>query len=646
MAKNEREVPQDLTSGFEELPITTSRPIDVFVTPSRTPTSGAVNDLISGLERLNPALTNYRQTQYQTFTKEEEDKAEVEFNKTKIGIKKAVKDGTIPAGASPEFINKWVQLDLKRKAREFKTGLFAQYNEQNVMEHPDPEAFQIFFDKYSAEFKKNNKLDGYDPSNLADTFLPNTMSAYEELNSQHINGRVAVIEKKAKEDLGNEIFDIGKEGKFAEETTINNYFLYQGKAPPEKNKRLIFIAEQIYEDAQTMIDAGLDTADAQKVIRDSVISLAIEYEDSKMLKLFDYLPTVDGARMSGTLLTQTSIKDAKKEITRLRLERIDQEEKLIAITDKKDTKAIIEGLTAHIDEVGIETITQKSLNQWFETGIVREDGETVSIDITKRSQLTTIFNNMKTATELQEEDDVVINDFYTQILENPNNPQIKKDLINALGTSINDTTFKAINTFHNQAVQNFGDVRLKTAEYKQIELDLDEILGDYASGNVDKQSAIIGVKELGRKANEIITNTPTISNEDFLAKMETEADKILVRLLDDRKIKRIITVREKLGIEGSYLQSLKKINETVSDDDRIAIVNLIDQQDEVMRLYQNDELTLDEFEEQINAINDELVEINKKYDEDNNMKPNNELPKGDIFGVPLKELLNEDGEEN
>ena len=110
-----REVPEDLTSGFEELPIVNSRPIDVFVAPSRVPTSGAVNDLINSLERLNPALTAYKQAEYQTFTAEEENKAIVEFNKTKKDIKQAVKDGTIPAGASPEFINKWVKLDLKKK---------------------------------------------------------------------------------------------------------------------------------------------------------------------------------------------------------------------------------------------------------------------------------------------------------------------------------------------------------------------------------------------------------------------------------------------------------------------------------------------------------------------------------------------------
>ena len=33
----------EITSGFEELPIINSRPIDVFVAPSRVPTSASVN---------------------------------------------------------------------------------------------------------------------------------------------------------------------------------------------------------------------------------------------------------------------------------------------------------------------------------------------------------------------------------------------------------------------------------------------------------------------------------------------------------------------------------------------------------------------------------------------------------------------------
>ena len=246
----------EITSGFEELPIINSRPIDVFVAPSRVPTSESVNQLINSLERFNPALQNYKAEEYKTFTQEEEAKAEREFNKTKSDIKSAVKSGEIPAGASPEFVNKWVKLDLKRKARKFKTELFAAYNEQNILGNSDPEAFNIFFDKFSAEFKANNKLDGYDAVNVAEGFLPFTMTAYEQLNAQHITGRVAENEKNAKIDLENEIYNIVVDGRYGDEQTVNNYFLYNNKTVPEKDKRIIFVAENIFTQAQELIDAG------------------------------------------------------------------------------------------------------------------------------------------------------------------------------------------------------------------------------------------------------------------------------------------------------------------------------------------------------------------------------------------------------
>lgn len=612
MAK-ERQVPQDLTSGFEELPLINSRPIDVFIAPSQTPTNPAINDLINSLEKLNPSLSRYKQAEYEVFTKEQEAKAEKEFNKTKLGIKKAVKSGEIPVGASPEFINKWVALDLKRKARDFKTNLWAEYDAQNIMEHPDPDAFNIFFEKYSADFKTKYKLDGYNPVNLSDSFIPNTMNAYAELNSQHINGRVAVIEKKAKEDLGNEIFEIGKEGRLLDEAVINQYFLEEGfsKHIPEKNKRLIYIAENIYKETQALIDAGLDTADAQVVLRDSIANLAVQYEDEKLLKIFDYLPTVDGSRMSGSQATKTLIKDTKRTITQLRIERIDQEEKLKTIQDKHDTKAMITNVTSFIDDNGIENITIPQLYEFFEKGIETEDGRTVPIELTKRSQLLTYFQNYKNGVTLLEEDKNIINEFYTEIMANPNDPKIKEELINALGTDINDTTFKAINTFHNNAIANQGDSRMKTPEYLQLELDLDEIVGDYASGSADKALAIQAIKGLRIKAHEILAGNSTISNSEFLKTMENEADRILGKLITVTKLNKIIDARDMIGVEGTLLQSLKKIiNENPAEYK--TIFKIFNEQKILFKEYTKDNspITKEEFEERMNELNNQLLEIN------------------------------------
>ena len=310
----------DIATGDMELTEVTSRPIDVFVAPSTQQVSPAVNELIYGLEKFNPALSKYKQAKYETFTKAEEAKAEKAFNKTKTSIKKAVRSGEIPPGASPEFVNKWVALDLKRKARDFKTQLFNEYDKQNILENSDPDAFNKFFDEFSSQFKTDNKLDGYDAVSMSEGFLPKSMSAYAELNSQHINGRVAVIEKKAKEDLGNEIFDIGRDGRYATSENIDKYFTDKNEGVPPKNKRLVFIARKIRDEAQILIDAGLDTADAQVVIQNSVKNLALEFEDRDVLKVFEYIETVDGGYMSETQAVKNIVRDTKREITKLRLE--------------------------------------------------------------------------------------------------------------------------------------------------------------------------------------------------------------------------------------------------------------------------------------------------------------------------------------
>ena len=210
---------------------------------------------------------------------QEEAKAEREFSKTKSDIKSAVKSGEIPAGASPEFVNKWVKLDLKRKARKFKTELFEAYREQNILGNSDPEAFNIFFDKFSAEFKANNKLDGYDPVNVAEGFLPFTMTAYEQLNAQHITGRVAENEKNAKIDLEDELYAIVVDGRYGDEQTVNNYFLYNYKPVPEKDKSLIFTAENIFTQAQELIDAGMPAREVNEIIRNTVKNVALNFED-------------------------------------------------------------------------------------------------------------------------------------------------------------------------------------------------------------------------------------------------------------------------------------------------------------------------------------------------------------------------------
>ena len=577
----------DIATGDMELTEVTSRPIDVFVAPHTQQVSPAVNELIYGLEKFNPALSKYKQAKYETFTKAEEAKAEKAFNKTKTSIKKAVRSGEIPPGASPEFVNKWVALDLKRKARDFKTQLFNEYDKQNILENSDPDAFNKFFDEFSSQFKTDNKLDGYDAVSMSEGFLPKSMSAYAELNSQHINGRVAVIEKKAKEDLGNEIFDIGRDGRYATSENIDKYFTDKNEGVPPKNKRLVFIARKIRDEAQILIDAGLDTADAQVVIQNSVKNLALEFEDRDVLKVFEYIETVDGGYMSETQAVKNIVRDTKREITKLRLETLNQKEREKELDDKQDTEAIINGFTALIDDLGIELITNKDLEELFQTGITREDGKFVEVDAIKREQLFELRSKYLHAMTLVDEKEDVIHAFYVRITKNPTDSNIKKDLISSLGTNINDTTFRTILNFQETAVKSANHFHYRSEDFKQMVKDLDEVIADYTSESVSKQKAIQGVKEFRQQAIEFLKTNPDISKADFDKAMNENADKILIKLLSGTKLKKIIGIREDLDTE-SYLQTLKKIIETSTDEDRAEVIELLNAQDQLREDYLED----------------------------------------------------------
>ncbi len=603
----------DIATGDMELTEVTSRPIDVFVAPHTQQVSPAVNELIYGLEKFNPALSKYKQAKYETFTKAEEAKAEKAFNKTKTSIKKAVRSGEIPPGASPEFVNKWVALDLKRKARDFKTQLFNEYDKQNILENSDPDAFNKFFDEFSSQFKTDNKLDGYDAVSMSEGFLPKSMSAYAELNSQHINGRVAVIEKKAKEDLGNEIFDIGRDGRYATSENIDKYFTDKNEGVPPKNKRLVFIARKIRDEAQILIDAGLDTADAQVVIQNSVKNLALEFEDRDVLKVFEYIETVDGGYMSETQAVKNIVRDTKREITKLRLETLNQKEREKELDDKQDTEAIINGFTALIDDLGIELITNKDLEELFQTGITREDGKFVEVDAIKREQLFELRSKYLHAMTLVDEKEDVIHAFYVRITKNPTDSNIKKDLISSLGTNINDTTFRTILNFQETAVKSANHFHYRSEDFKQMVKDLDEVIADYTSESVSKQKAIQGVKEFRQQAIEFLKTNPDISKADFDKAMNENADKILIKLLSGTKLKKIIGIREDLDTE-SYLQTLKKIIETSTDEDRAEVIELLNAQDQLREDYLEDFsiMTEAEYNKQMNEINNQLLEIRKR----------------------------------
>ena len=109
-----------------EIPVDQVRNVSTFYRPQVKPVvSDSMKQLANSLGGLVPTLRQYAQTQDQVEQVTQGEAALKLFNENKLAMGEAVKKGLIPEGASPYFIKKYVELDLKDKVINLKKNCFS-----------------------------------------------------------------------------------------------------------------------------------------------------------------------------------------------------------------------------------------------------------------------------------------------------------------------------------------------------------------------------------------------------------------------------------------------------------------------------------------------------------------------------------------
>ena len=254
----------------------------------------------------------------------------------------------------------------------------------------------------------------------------------------------------------------------------------------------------------------------------------------------------------------------------------------------------------------------------MKAGFKRADGKDIEIDIAKRQDLLTLYQNYQNSLNLVDEDLPMITKFYTDITNDPFNIQIKKDLIDALGTDINDSTFRTLLAYQQNAIANYNSPYLKHDDFVTLTKDLDEMLTEYGTGTIDKATAIQGLRALREHAYNYLAANPNATKEQFDTEMQRKADKILVAALKPSKIDKIVQKREAFGTEGTLLQELKKITDVYSGVDRVAIFEIMELQDELHKqFFKLETISSDEYMKKMNELNNQILEITTKYNDAN-----------------------------
>ena len=131
----QKELPKVLSTDFnlfykpDVAPVDKS--VDIFTKSLDAFVSGAGTDLVIAGE-IKEKKTN-------------EAQAIKDYNENKAKFSKQVENGSIPKEANPYYIQKLQELDLNSKAQKFAGIVSQKYVEMNVLENPDPNAFDKFY---------------------------------------------------------------------------------------------------------------------------------------------------------------------------------------------------------------------------------------------------------------------------------------------------------------------------------------------------------------------------------------------------------------------------------------------------------------------------------------------------------------------
>ena len=218
-SKAKRKTPDlDLTP---EAPEVVSRDFNLFYKPEEEPVDPTVGIFLKSLDDfVNQAGTKM----VMASEKKEKDIGEAEATKlrklSQKNFKQAVEAGEIDKNANPYLIDKYKELDLNAKARQFQTELYREYEKQGVSGDTSVGAFERFYNTQLEKFVKTNELGNFDALTLNKGFFTETDKIRNGLNNTHQQTQLSKIGSKYKQSFKENIIGAIENNKNGDEDAI------------------------------------------------------------------------------------------------------------------------------------------------------------------------------------------------------------------------------------------------------------------------------------------------------------------------------------------------------------------------------------------------------------------------------------------
>ena len=306
-----------------ELPEVRSTDFNLFYRPEQAPIDKSVSLFAKTIDNfVNGAGT----AMVINAEKKEKELSEAEaleaFNKNRLGFNDAVKRGEIPKEANPYFQEKYKELTLNKKAKEFEAEIYRKYAdpEFNVLDNPDPQAFDKFYNDQLKLFVEKNNLGAFDALQLEKGFFSETSKSRNSLSNTHLQNQMSKIGEEYKNNFKENI-----QGKF------------------DKNKTNEEIGADISAFVQDAVTNGLGKPTARKYLLESLKDWSkttgdLEFAERLLRDLPNHLQLGTG-KLSGVEGIQNDLDELKENIDTRILQK--EKDELIAL-DNERTRDVLE----------------------------------------------------------------------------------------------------------------------------------------------------------------------------------------------------------------------------------------------------------------------------------------------------------------
>jgi len=392
-----------------------ARVLDVFYRPQTKPVDNTLGLLAESLERFNPNLEKYIQKKEEVTEKVDTAKAQADYNKNRTDFKNLIEKGEIPEGASPYYVNAYINAELREKARQFNDELYAEYQNSNVKNSLDPNAFAKFYTQYAQQWSNTNGLNLYDNVAIAEGFIPYADASRSNLESQHVQGRITTIEDNNKKLLDTETKNIIEDSFEFEDEQIDGVLEgYDIDNIDDESKRHLYVALKIKDISDKLSANGMKNKTINKVVVDSIVAEAIERGDEDLLEILNNVVTdeASGSFLGGTTYAQEQIESATSKILG---KREDKERYDAWKEDRNKNKTAISDADAFLDYI----LQGKGIDvEEFVKDYVREDGSKIT-SLTTVNGLRSFATSWLSAQDVIDENDVLITAIRKEIYLSP-----------------------------------------------------------------------------------------------------------------------------------------------------------------------------------------------------------------------------------